>query len=836
MIFDRFRLDTETESVWRDAEEIRLRPKAFAVLRYLAEHPRRLITKDELLQAVWSDVAVGEAALAVCVGEIRKVLGDDARSPRLIETVHRRGYRFIGATGEPATTHAFSEHPRTNVPRQLTSFIGRKREMERVKVTIQDTALTTLTGAGGVGKTRLAVEVASDALADFPHGVWLVDLAAISDPDDVLHAVTTTLGLREQPGRPAREVLLDYLRPKKLLLLLDNCEHLVSPAAQLSEHLLHECPTLRILATSREGLGVAGEALHVIPPLGVPPSTMAALPADLAEFEAVRLFVERAATAAPDFVLTERNAGAVAEICRRLDGIPLAVELAAARVTSMAVEEIAARIDDRFRLLTGGSRTALPRHQTLRGVLDWSHQLLTEGERILLRRLSAFAGGFTLVAAERTCAGGDLDERDIAELLARLVERSLVVFDQSGAEARYRLLETIRQYGQAKLLDSGDTDAIRSRHLDYYVAFAETADRCLRGPDQTTWLSRVDSEYDNLRSALGWSLTQSDLAEAGVRLAAALQWFWHMRGPIDEGQQWLERAIAHARGVTGSLRARALGALGLLTWRAGKLDRARTILEESVALARAVPDEATLASALHNLAHVRVMQVDGSFREAAEIWEESVARFRAIGDRWGVAWSLFCLGDHGRGQQNIPDVTVRLGESLELLREIGDRWLTAYVLTSLGGVAREQEDFARATTLLEESLAIWREAGTNHAIAIGYRELGHVALYQGLHDRAASLYRASLERLRDQAEHYETAWVLEEMAALALAEGRPRHAARILGTAEALRVSIGASISPVDRAVHDRTASAIRAALGDHEFETALADGRALSVDEAIEA
>ncbi|MGH7311572.1 MAG: ATP-binding protein, partial [Candidatus Rokuibacteriota bacterium] len=445
MIFGPFRLDAGTESVWRDAEEIRLRPKTFALLRYLAGHPGRLVTKDELVEAVWRGVAVGDAALAVCVGEIRKALGDEARTPRFIETVHRRGYRFIGSA-QVVHTGELVPQRLTNLPRQLTSFVGRLTEMDRVKVALAGSALVTLTGTGGVGKTRLAIQAAADLLSEFTHGAWLVDLAPLTDPNGVPHAVAAALHVREQAGRPVLDVLVDYLRSKSLLLLLDNCEHLLAPAATLGEHLLRECPGLRILATSREGFGISGEALQAIPPLAVPAPQATPAPEALAAYEAVRLFADRAAAVFPGFALSARNAVTVVEICRRLDGIPLAVELAAARVRSMAVNEILARLDDRFRLLTGGSRTALPRHQTLRGVLDWSHQLLSDGERVLFRRLSVFAGGFTLHALEHIGAGAEVAERDVAGLLARLVEQSLVVFDPSAGEPRYRLLETLRQY------------------------------------------------------------------------------------------------------------------------------------------------------------------------------------------------------------------------------------------------------------------------------------------------------------------------------------------------------------------------------------------------------
>ncbi len=831
VMFGPFRLDAGTESVWRDTEEIRLRPKTFALLRYLAEHPGRLVTKDELVEAVWRGVAVGDAALAVCVGEIRKALGDEARRPRFIERVHRRGYRFIVST-QVAPAGAPLERRLTNVPRQLTSFVGRLTEMDRVKAALAGSALVTLTGAGGVGKTRLAIQAAADLLPQLPHGTWLVDLAPLTDPDDVPQAVAATLDLREQAGRTVLDALANYLRPKRALLLLDNCEHLLTAAASLAEYLLRESPGLRILATSREGFGISGEALLAIPPLAVPAPHATPAPEALAAYEAIRLFADRAAAVLPDFALSTRNAAAVAEICRRLDGIPLAIELAAARAHSMAVDEIAARLDDRFRLLTGGSRTALPRHQTLRGALDWSHQLLSNGERVLLRRLAVFSGGFTLHALEHIGAGGEVAEHDVAGVLARLVERSLVVFDPSvTGEPRYRLLETIRQYAQGKLLDSDEADTIRAAKLEYYLTLAEQAETFLRGPAQMVWLARLGIEHDNLRAALAWSLTKPDRGHAGLRLAQALQWFWFLRGPVDEGRRWLERALSSPV-ADAATRAKALAGLGMLAWRADDFARAQAVLEESLALSRELKDESTMAFALHHLAHVRLMI--GALPRVVEGFEESVSRFRRSGDTWGTAWSLRCLGDNLRGQGVTAQAEARLEESLTLFRRVGDQLLIGHVLFSLGAIAAERGDYERANALMEETQAIWYEADDKYNIAGVHRELGNVARCRGDHERAAKLYRASFAVFREIGDRYETGRLLESLAPLALARGRAQQAARILGAAEALRATIGAVIRPVDFVVHDRAITEARDTLGEQAFAAAFAAGRRMSPDDII--
>jgi non-specific serine/threonine protein kinase len=786
------------------------------------------VERDRLRQAlVEADWNISEAAarLGLARGTLRYRIAKHGLGPAASTSPRVR---------DAAPAPRGPESPRTNLPRQLTSFIGRESEMTRVKAALGASRLVTLTGAGGVGKTRLAVRVAADLLPSFADGAWLVDLAPLSDPDHVQDAVAAVLGVRTPPGLTLSEALLDYLRPKSLLLVLDNCEHLLAAAAALADQLLRECPGLRILATSREGLGLAGEALQVLSPLAVPSPQGATPPEELLRFEAIQLFAERAVEVHPGFRVTERNAPDVLEICRRLDGIPLALELAAARVRAMAVDQIAARLDDRFRLLTGGSRTALPRHQTLRGVLDWSYQLLSDPERVVFRRLSVFAGGFALAAAEQVCAGDRLSGADVADLVTRLVERSLVVFDPSEGHPPYRLLETIKQYAQTKLFDSGEAEAIRRAHLAYYLGLAEEAEPLLRGPAQMTWLARLATEHDNLHAALGWSLAQPGSAEAGLRLAAALQWFWFLRSPVGEGRRWLERAVANKLETGIAARAKALAGLGMLAWRVNDFPEAQRALEESLTLARAIGDESTLAFALHHEAHVQVMHVADGLTRAAEMWEESTARFRAIGDRWGTAWSLRCLGDNLRALGSPEGAIARLEESLSLLREIRDEWLIGHVLYSLGAIAREQKDYARAQALVEESLAIWSEVGDRYNMAVAHRELGHVARGQGDHDQALACYRVSLDLLQSQGDRYEAARVLEGLAALALAQGHARSAARMLGVADALQRVIGATVRPVDRPDHHPTVAKAREILGDDGFETAFADGRGMSVDQVV--
>ncbi|MGH3090644.1 MAG: ATP-binding protein, partial [Rubrobacteraceae bacterium] len=421
--------------------------------------------------------------------------------------------------------------PKGNLPLELTSFIGREKEISEVKGLLEGTRLLTLTGSGGCGKTRLALEVAADVAKDFDDGAWWVGLASLSDADLAPKAAASALGARERPGRTLTEALSDHLRYRKLLLVLDNCEHVIASCAALADALLRFCPGLRVLATSREALGVAGEVSWPVPSLSLPDPGHPPSSESLARYEAPRLFVERAA--ASTFAPTKRSAAAVAHLCHRLDGIPLAIELAAARTRVLSAEQIDARLDDCFRLLTTGSRTALPRQRTLQATMDWSHDLLDRDERTVFRRLSVFAGGFTLEAAEKVCAGDGIEEEDALDLLARLVDQSLGVFRGEGGEARYRLLETIRQYGGEKLRESGEARATRRRHADFFHSLAEEAKPKLVGTEQASWLERLETEHDNLRATLGW-LEEEGEAERGLRLATALLRFWWFRGHLAE--------------------------------------------------------------------------------------------------------------------------------------------------------------------------------------------------------------------------------------------------------------------------------------------------------------
>ena len=431
-----------------------------------------------------------------------------------------------------------------NLPRQLTSFVGREREIEEATRLLGSAPLLTLTGPGGVGKTRMALELAANLLDGYDDGAWAVELGSIADPDLIANTIASTFGVGEEPGRPLLSAVAEHLRGRRLLLILDDCEHVLAAAARAADTIMRADPGVRIIATSREPLGISGEVLFPVPSLAVPNPDRVLTGDPIGQYDALRLFAERCAAAQPSFRVTDSNVASIAQLCRRLDGIPLALELAAARSRVLSVEQIAARLDDRFNLLTGGSRIAVPRHQTLRATIDWSYDLLTQPERAVLRRLSTFAGGSSIEAAEAVCAGDPVESFEVLDLLARLVDRSLVVPEPSADETRFTMLETVREYARERLVESGEADDVRRRHRDWYLALVEEAEPAFfRGPEPGYWLERLDREHDNLRAALAWSEEGADDAEAGLRLAAGLWRFWEIRGFLQEGRGWLERML-----------------------------------------------------------------------------------------------------------------------------------------------------------------------------------------------------------------------------------------------------------------------------------------------------
>jgi non-specific serine/threonine protein kinase len=678
----------------------------------------------------------------------------------------------------------------------LTSFIGRAREIAEVRRLLGAARLVTLTGSGGAGKTRLALQVAADIVEDYPDGVWLAEFAPIADPALVPKTVASALNVPEQPGREMIETLVDALRPKSLLLVLDNCEHLLAACADLAAAVLRACPQVRILATSREGLRVPGETLSRVPSLSLPDARRFPTPEDLVLYEAVRLFVDRATATAPEFGVTSENAPAVAQVCQRLDGIPLAIELAAARIKVLAVEQIAARLDDRFRLLTGGSRMVLPRQQTLRAAIDWSYNLLSETERMLFRRLSVFAGGWTLDAAEAVCANGGVEADQVLDLLTSLVDKSLVLTEIQTGAARYRFLETVRQYAHDRLAENDEDARVRTRHRDWYLALVEQANRELPGPRAEPWLERLETEHDNLRAALQWSKAEKYGAEAGLRLAGALFWFWFRHDNWSEGLAWTEGALARSSEAPPSAPLRALAAAIYFASQRGDQGKARTLGERGLTLCRELGDD----------------------------------------DKEARARVLFYVGVVAMRQADYERSKALFNESLNVSHELADKMYCGLTLVQLGVVATYQGDDERATTCHAQGLAALREFGDKYGIAYALSRFARdVTLRQGHYDQAAASFAESLIVCREVGH----SWISEEsvdgLGRVASATGRYERAARLFGAAEVLRETVGWHLTPPDQADHDKYVASARAALAEAAFATAWAEGRAMTLEQAVE-
>lgn len=608
--------------------------------------------------------------------------------------------------------------PKNNLPPELTSFIGREKETAAVCAMLAKNRLVTLTGVGGTGKTRLALRAASEVLGSFPDGIWLVELAQLADPVMVPKAAASTLGLPEVPGKTITDTLVNYLEHKTVLLMLDNCEHLLNACTSLADWLLHTCPKVTILATSREILGVMGEAPFLVPPLSMPGEHDALSVEALCECDAVRLFIERSRVVSSDFKLTEENAPVVVEVVRRLDGIPLAIELAAARMRLLGVEQIAQRLNDAFRLLTGGARTALPRHQALRASIDWSYNLLSVPERALLRRLSVFAGSWSLGAAEVICADEPGPEQaiysdDILNLHNELVDKSLIsTISMPEGRNRFRMLETVRQYAHEKLVDENEAKRLRTRHLQYYVKLVESLEPKLRGREQIKTLNRLDQELDNIRLALEWGL-QTDV-EALLQLASALGIFWDIRSRWSESVDWLEKGLrleldtrpalpvdqAFHQTRRALVRAKALGVLGMIRNAQFYLPQARSVLEESLTLYRqsGVQDDHDRAYVLLQLANtLSELEPVNAHRYKAQV-DEALSIFRNIDDQYGIVLGL------NRSGWIEADPVRRCKihqEQLAVAEAVGNIWGIAWALQSYGYAAYINADFAKARTAHE---------------------------------------------------------------------------------------------------------------------------------------
>ncbi|MGA2505550.1 MAG: tetratricopeptide repeat protein [Anaerolineales bacterium] len=693
-----------------------------------------------------------------------------------------RGIResVLGETINNSSWHNLPPTHRNNIPVPPTSFIGREKDLKEIFRLLERNRLVTVTGPGGVGKTRLVIESSKNLFDKIKDGVYWVELGAINDETLIPQAIARALGVFEIPGSSLDELVFNFINQKELLLVLDNCEHLIGPCAEVADRLLGSCPNLKILTTSREALGLEGEMIWPVPILPLPVVQHISLVDLLMEYDGIRLFVERASAVKPDFRLNEQNARFVVQVCQRLDGMPLAIELAAVRTRMMSVEEIAKHLDDRFTLLTTGSRTAFPRHRTLRAAIDWSYELLSETERILFYRLSIFTGGFNLDAAEEVATGGKLGKTEIIDLLGQLINKSLVMVRQRtkdlASETRYEMLETIHAYALERLDESGEGYQVRQRHRDYFVAFAEDAVPKLKGAQQLDWLERLEAEHDNLRSVLAWTMETKDAA-ATLGLAGKLSYFWDRRSYLSEGRLWLERGLTIVNESTPtSLHAEALFQAAWLARAQGDFIKAHKFIEESIALWQTFETGGRQGLSLAKVLLGNLYMDEGDPIRARNLTEDCVVFFRKQKDIWNLAWSLCKLGRVIRDQEDYALAWSYLEESVALWRQQEDAWGLADALHNLGLVAYRQGNYATAYSLFEEDLMIQRKLGNKRMIAYSSHCLGLVILAQGDIDKARPFFDQGLVLFREVGDKSGIALTLQYQGLFAHIDGEEARA------------------------------------------------------------
>jgi len=739
-----------------------------------------------------------------------------------------------------------------NLPQQVTSFIGRERELGEAKSLLERTRLLTLLGMGGLGKTRLSLQIAADLMETFPDGVWFVDLAPIRDPTLVPSVAAQVLAVRDEPGRPLVDTLCAHVRDRKLLIILDNCEHLVAASAHLANALLRSAPDVRILATSREALHIQGEQTYAVLPLAVPGRN--APPQDLVRSEAVQLFVERARLQKPGFVVTEREAAAVAELCARLDGIPLALELAAARLRSLSVAEINARLNDRFKLLRSGSRVALERQQTLHALVAWSYDLLNESEKILLDRLSVFAGGFDLAAAEAVGGAAPLAVDDVLDLVTSLVEKSLVMVEQFDDGSRYGMLETIREFARGhlagddqsdsryamqgtiqafaheRLVVRGDLAATAARHCDYYLAVAKKAREMLQGPEQAEWTRRMEAELDNLRAAIALALAGGVDPVIAVKFEVALMGFRTLRGYASEGRKNLRAAFTLPVLQEATVaRAHALYVGGVLAMNQGDQPEATRMLTECLAIRRDLGNPREIAASLSTLATLYVQQDELS--KARDCEEEALGIFRELGDQLGEGIGLLNLGGISMRQAENDTAGDYLEKCLAIARDIRHQELESECECNLGELAFASGDLRAAGERFARSLEICEEAFDKRNWAIALWWLGKVDAAGGDRDSARRRFTEALPAFQAFEMNSEAIGCIEDCALLLLAGERTDEAVRLLAASGAAREAMAL---PRSETGQSRILATARNVLGDAAFREAFAVGRAWTVSEAI--
>jgi predicted ATPase/DNA-binding winged helix-turn-helix (wHTH) protein len=859
-------LDLRSYELRRAGRVLKLERIPTDLLLLLIETRGQLVTRDQIIERIWGkDVFLDtESSINAAIRKIRQVLKDNPEHPRFVQTITGRGYRFIAAvvevTGETPSGEAArdpapirdlvaekpgaAESRPTNLPVQRTGFVGREKEVTAAKELLLrgDVHLVTVTGPGGIGKTRLAVQVANGLVERFPGGIHFVSLSSLNDPALLASVIVQTLGIREAGGQSPLDALKKNLQDSPhapSLLLLDNFEHLVQAMPMVAE-LLALGSNLKILVTSRAALHVYGEHEFPVPPLALPDSRSTPPVDVLSRCPAVALFVQRALAAKPDFELNQENAPAISEICARLDGLPLAIELAAARVKVLSPSSMRTRLTSRLQLLTGGARDMPQRHQTLRAAMDWSYDLLTVAEQKLFRRLSVFVGGCTLEGAEAVCdTKGDLD-LDLLDGITSMVDKSLAQqVEPSKGESRFVMLETIREYALEKLEASGEKASTKRAHAAYCLVLAEepateqSGAEPAKGTDDTEWLERFALEHDNFRAALDW-LTETGDADWGLRLGTALFRFWEMREYLTEGRGRLSKLLKLAGAAAPTkARGRAVFATGILTTEQGDYASADVLFRESLDIARHLDDKHGAAVSLNALA---VNARDrGELPVARSLFEESLALWRESGDQKAVARSLSNLGNIVKLRGDNAYAHSLYAECLSIFQELGDRTGEAWSMNSLGDVARDQGDGAAAQALYEQGLEIFRELDDRWGIAGTLADLGSLAREQENYAVAHSMYRESIRLFQELNHKRGIARLLEYFACSAAAQCEAERSLRLAGAAAALRQNIGAPLTPAEQAKLEASLHPARQALSNTAGATVWLEGRALPVERAIE-
>jgi predicted ATPase/DNA-binding winged helix-turn-helix (wHTH) protein len=835
--FGRFEVNRKEQILRRDGEIVPLTPKIFETLLLLVENNNRMLSKDEIMETVWADSFVEETNLTSNISRLRKIL--HAGGEQFIETFPKRGYRFFGAveavapeteivltrrvrtairqvveeTDEAETAENIKlKHLLATVPNNLsaeTPLVGREKEIGEIETLLGKSRLVTLTGIGGTGKTRLAREVARRMLEEFTDGVFFVALADVQNPEFVLSAIVQPFGVKETGNQTLIETLKNFLKDKHLLLVTDNFEQVIAAAPVLNE-ILKAAPRVKILATSRILLKLSAEREFVVPPLDFPSDFGESTLETLAECEAVKLFVERAQAAKSNFVFNDENAAIVAEICLRLEGLPLAIELAAARIKILSPQQILERLESRLKLLTGGARDLPARQQTMRGAIEWSYDLLGEAEKILFRRIAVFAGGFTVEAVETVCGNNEVQspkskvkspktkdkkstiEIDMLNCLTTLVENSLVFQTDAGrGEARFRLLEVVREYALEQLEASGESDLLKKSHSAFFLKLAQDAEPQITSKEDAKWLRLIGEELNNLRAAFSW-LIDNDTATA-INLAGALRETWALRNQLSEGRKWFETALERAGDAPAAARFKLLNGLGQVTKFEGDYAASEKASREGLSAGREANDLRQIAIASRGLA--AAVKGQGNFSAARKYYEEALAISREIGEKFGIAVSLNALGD----------------------------------------LARIEGDFKAARPFFEESLAICRELGNKQGISCTLNNLGAVAFALDDYVAARLHFAEGLTTTQELGDKFTLSYSLDGFAALAVKSGDAEQAMQLAGAAEHLRESLGFDTEPAERRFREAYLAELSFAADQKSLTEAREQGRRLKIQKAVE-